>query len=80
MFWLIKQILIALLSFSGSLKTKRISLNNKPFIVRPSINDLNPVELDHYSIMLSLDKCSRSYNALEDINLKCCLKDFLNKI
>ena len=41
MFWLIKQVFIRLLSFSGSLATKCMSFNNEPCMTRPSIIDLN---------------------------------------
>ena len=54
---LIKQVFIALLSFSGSLTTKSVSLNNEPCMIRPTLIDLNPVELNYYPFMISLDKC-----------------------
>ena len=57
MFRLIKQIFIALLSFSESLTTKCVSLNNEPCMIRPTLIDLNPVELNYYPFMISLDKC-----------------------
>ena len=52
MFRLIKEILLALLSFSGSLarvakdsnRTKFIYLNNKPRITKPTLTDSNPDE------------------------------------
>ena len=59
MFRLIKRVfIIALLSFSGSLATKCTSLNNEPCVIRPNLIDLNPVELNYYSFIISLDKCS----------------------
>ena len=57
MFRLIKQVFIALLSFSGSLTTTSVSLNNEPCMIRPTLIDLNPVELNYYPFMISLDKC-----------------------
>ena len=57
MFRLIKQVFIALLSFSGSLTTKCVSLNNEPCMIRPTLIDLNPVELNYYPFLISLDKC-----------------------
>ena len=70
MFNLIKQIFIVLLGFSSSLacvakvsdRTKCVSLNDKPCMVRSTLIDLNPIELKHYSIMISLDKCNESCN------------------
>ena len=43
---LIKQVFIALLSFSKSLATKSVSLNNEPCMIRPFLIDLNPAELN----------------------------------
>ena len=60
MFSLIKQVLIVLLSFSESLATKCLSLNDALCMVRPTIIDLNPAELKYYPFMISLDKCGGS--------------------
>ena len=83
MFSLIKQVFIVLLSFSESLargRTKCLSLNNEPCIVRPTVINLNPVDLKYYPFVISLDKCRGSGNVLspktwvpketKDINLK----------
>ena len=64
MFSLIKQVFIALLSFSSSLATKCISLNDELCMIRPTIIDLNPVKLKYYPFMISLDKYSGSCNVL----------------
>ena len=66
MFSLIKQVFIVLLTFSESLarvakvsdRTKCLSSNDEPCIVRPSLIDLNPVELKYYPFMINLDKCT----------------------
>ena len=55
MFRLIRQVFIALLSFSRSIATKCVSLNNEPCITRSTFIDLNPVELDYYLSMIGLD-------------------------
>ena len=55
---LIRQVLIGVLCFSRSLATICVSLNNKPLMVRPTLIDLNPVELNYYPFMISLGKCS----------------------
>ena len=50
---------IVLLSFSESLarsQTKCLSLNDEPCMVRPTLTDLNLVELKYYSFMISLSK------------------------
>ena len=61
---LIKQVFIVLLSFSISLATKCLSLNDEPCMVRPTLVDLNPVELKYYPFMISSDKFSESCNFL----------------
>ena len=53
---LIKQVFIALLNFSESLATECLSLSNDSCKVRPTLFDLNPMELNFYPFMLSLDK------------------------
>ena len=63
---LIKQIFIVL-SFSESLaheQTKFLSLNDEPCMVRPTLIDLNLVELKYYPFIISLDKCNGSCNVL----------------
>ena len=54
MFSLIKPVFILLLSFSGSLATKCVSLNNEPCMVRLTVIDLNSVELKWYPFTISL--------------------------
>ena len=63
MFSPIKQVFIVLLSFSSSLATKCVSLNDEPCIVRPTLIDLNP-ESKYYPFMISLDKCNGRCNVL----------------
>ena len=45
MFGLIKQVFIGFFSFSRFLATKCMSLNNEPCMIRPTLIDLNPVDL-----------------------------------
>ena len=68
MFCLIKQVFVALLSFSGSLATKYVSLSNDPCMVGPALIDLNRVELNYYPFMISLGKCNRSCSIYENIH------------
>ena len=64
MFSLIEQVLIILLSITKSLTTKSVSLSNKVPMFRLILIYLNPVKLKYYPFMISLDKCSGSYNVL----------------
>ena len=52
-FSLIKQMFIILFSFSESLATKYLSLNDEPCMIRRTLIDLNPVELKYYPLMIS---------------------------
>ena len=61
---------IVLLSFSESLATKCLLLNDEPIIVRPTLIDMNPFELTYYPFMISLNKCTGSCNVLSP---KICL-------
>ena len=67
MFSLIEDTFVVLLSFSESLardQTKRLFLIDETCMVRPSLNDLNPIEFKYYRFVISLDECSRSCNVL----------------
>ena len=56
MFSLIKQLFISLLSISKSFSTKCLFLNDNPCMVRPTLINLNPVELRHHPFMISFIK------------------------
>ena len=64
MFSLIKQVFIVLLSFSVSLATKCMFLNDESCMVRPTLIDMNPVELKYYPFMISINKSTGSCNVL----------------
>ena len=67
MFWLIKQAFMALLSFSESLATKCVSLDNEPCMTKPTLVDLNHIELDYYSFIMNLDKCNGSCHVADNL-------------
>ena len=50
-----------------------MSLDNTPCIVRPTLIDSNPIKLNFYLFMISLDKCNISCNAVDDISTKRCV-------
>ena len=39
-------------------------------MTRPTLIDLNPVKLNYYPFMVSLDKCSGTCNAADDLSTK----------
>ena len=43
-----------LLSFSESLNTKCVSINDEQYMVRPTLVDLNLVDLRYYPLILSI--------------------------
>ena len=55
---------IVFLSFSKSLATKFLFLNDEPCMIRPTLTDMNSVELKYYPFMISLNKCNGSCNVL----------------
>ena len=42
-------------------------------MVRPSLLDLNPVELKNYPFMVSLEKCSESCNSDHRLSTETCV-------
>ena len=62
-----------LLSFSGSLATKCMSLNNEQCKTRPTLIDLYPVGLKYYTFMITLDKSNGSCNTLSKISGRMCV-------
>ena len=61
------------MSFSGPLARKCASLSYEKCMVRPTIIDLNPDELNCYPLITSLDKCNGSCNAVADLYEKICI-------
>ena len=53
---------IAFISFSKSLATKYLLLNDEPCMVRPTLVDMNPNDLKYYLIIISLNKCTGKCN------------------
>ena len=68
MFWLLKQVFFVLLSFSGSLATKFVSLNNEPLMIMATSVDSNSIELNYYLFMISLDKCNGSCSDVDNLS------------
>ena len=61
--------LIVLLIFSSSSarvadQTKYLSFDDEPCMIRPTLIDLNPIELTYYPFMISLVKCNGRGNVL----------------
>ena len=71
-FKFMKEAFIALLSFIVSLAAKCTSLNNELYLVRPTFINLNPKELYHYPLMISLKRWNESCYSLDDSCARIC--------
>ena len=63
---------ITLLCFSSSLahdRTTGLFLNDQPYMVRPFLIDMNPVELKYLSFMINLDKYTGNCNVSSPKNV-----------
>ena len=60
-------VLVSLKSFTSSLATKCLSLNDEPCMVRSALFNLNNVKFKYYPFMISLDKCSGSFRISKKI-------------
>ena len=49
-------------------------------MIRPTLIDLNPVELNYYQLMVILGKCSGSYNSVDDLSTKICVPSKIKDI
>ena len=56
--------------FSGSIKTKCLSLNNEPHMIRLTLTDLNPTELNYYQFLITADRYNGSGNVVDDLPTK----------
>ena len=72
MFEFFKKMFIGLLSFSRSLATKCMSLNNEQCKTRTFIIDLNPVDFKYSLFMVRLVKCNGRCNTLSKICGRIC--------
>ena len=50
-----------------------MSLNNDPRIISLTLIDLNSIELNYYPFTISIDKCSGSFNVVDDVSTKICV-------
>ena len=57
-----------------------MSLNNEPCMIRPTLIDLNAIELNYFPFMISLDKCKGSCNAVDDLSTKISVPSETNDV
>ena len=62
-----------LLSFAESVATKYVSFNNEPWMATSTLFDFKPPELNYSPFMISLDKSSESFNAVNVLSMKTCV-------
>ena len=64
-----------LLSFSGLLATKSISLNNESCLAKSSLIDALSQGLHQYPFMIGLDKCGGGCNTVHDLSSRVCVSN-----
>ena len=72
MFRLNKHVFITLLSFSECTATKWLTLDNETYLIRSTLIDLNPIEINYYPSMIGLYKCNGCCNVVDDLSTKIC--------
>ena len=50
-----------------------MSLDNEPWFTMPALIYLNPIKLNYYPFMNSLDKYNESCNTIDDLYTKICV-------
>ena len=65
--------IIVLPTFSKSLASKFVSLNNQPCMIRAFLIGFNHVQLKYYPFMISLDKCNGSCSSINDLSMRSCI-------
>ena len=66
------QVFITLLSFSECTATKWLTLDNEACLIRPTLIDLNPIEINYYPSMIGLYKCNGCCNLVDNLSTKIC--------
>ena len=46
---------------------------NHAWLGRPTLMDLNPIELNYCPLIISKDKCNGSCNVADDLSMKICV-------
>ena len=49
-------------------------------MIRPTLIDLNAIELNYFPFMISLDKCQGSCNAVDDLSTKISVPSETNDV
>ena len=80
MFRLIEKAFIVLVSFSGSLIVKCMSLNNKKCKSRLTLINLQPIELKYYLFMVGLNKFNGIFNFADDLSTKICAPNKIKSV
>ena len=71
---------IGWLSFSGSLVTKCMPLNNKQHKSMNFLFNLNPVKHKYSSSIITLDKCNGSCSTLTEISDRICVPNKIQNL
>ena len=62
-----------MLYFTGSLAIKYVSVNNQQCMISSMLIDLNLDELHYYPFIISMNRCDKGSNFVEDPFAKTCV-------
>ena len=57
-----------------------MSLNNEPCKSRHTLIDLNPIELNYCSFMITLGRCPGRFNTFDDSSRKICVRNKIDDL
>lgn len=57
-----------------------MSLNNEPCKTRHTLFNLNPIELNYYSFMITLDRYPGNFNTFDDSSRKICVRNKIDDL
>ena len=72
-------IMLMLLGFVRLLSIKYVSMNSHQCMVRPTLIDLNLDEFHYYPFIISMNRCDKSFNTVEDPFVKICIPSKIDK-
>ena len=73
MFRLIKQVFTAGMIFSGFLVSKAMPLNNESCVIRPTLININLIQLSYYTLIISQGKYKGCYPRDDNLSTEACV-------
>ena len=79
MFKFIKKVFVVVISFFSCNTLECVSMNNLEYKIRAEIININSKEPLFYPYSVNINKCSGSYNNINDPYAKLCIPDVIKK-